>query len=54
MTSSLVQHSLEDEELIKACLNAGPPDGEMVIYDARSVVAATGNMLKVIQTPYPD
>ena len=28
-------------------MNAGPPDGEMVIYDARSNMAATGNMLKV-------
>ena len=44
---SPTQHSLEDEQLIKACLNAGPPDGEMIIYDARSAVAATGNMLKV-------
>ncbi len=44
---SLMQHSLEDEQLIEACLNAGPPDGEIIIYDARSNMAATGNMLKV-------
>ena len=46
-TLHCVQHSLEDEQLIEACLNAGPPDGHMVIFDARSIVAAAGNMLKV-------
>ena len=47
--SLLTQHSSEDEQLIEACLNAGPPEGEMIIFDARSSVAATGNMLKVTQ-----
>lgn len=47
MAMNYLQHSSEDEQLIEACLNAGPPDGEIIIYDARSNMAATGNMLKV-------
>ena len=42
-----MQHSLDDEQLIDACMKAGPPGSKLVIFDARSSVAATGNMLKV-------
>ena len=42
-----MQHSKEDELLIQASLDCGPPDGHLTIFDARSFSAATGNKIMV-------
>ena len=42
-----LQRSTQDEQLIEAAINAGPPDGHMFIYDARTFSAATGNKMMV-------
>ena len=42
-----LKRSAQDEQLIEAAINAGPPDGHMFIYDARSSLAAIGNQMMV-------
>lgn len=41
------QRSTPDEQLIEAAIKAGPQDGHMFIYDARTFSAATGNKMMV-------
>ena len=45
------QHSKEDEQLVEAALQCGPPDGHLMIFDARSFSAATGNKIMVHVLP---
>ena len=46
-THVLTQHSKEDELLIQAALESGPREGHLMIFDARSFSAATGNKIMV-------
>lgn len=43
----IYQHCEEDEHLLRAALDAGPLDGHMMIFDARSFSAAAGNKFMV-------
>ena len=44
----ILQYCVEDETLLDEARNCNPSNATMVIFDARSMLAAGGNRLKVI------
>ena len=51
LTFLMLQNCIEDETLISEARNCNPRNANMVIFDARSMLAAGGNRLKVFVIP---
>lgn len=49
----LLQRSQDDEDLLSTALDTAPPNSELVIFDARSFIAAGGNRFKGKGTENP-